>query len=434
MVRADATVRDSPDTAMKKTFTTVIAIVGLVAAGGLAWWLQNPSTGGGTAQAPRAGAPAGPAGSLAGDAPGGARPGVGAAVAVEVAAVERMRLVEDAVAVGTVRSNQSVTLRPEVSGRIAAIGFLEGQRVRRGQLMVQLDDTLQRAQLQQAQAQASLARTQLQRNRELVGQGFVSQSAVDQSAGALEVAEAQVALAQAQLARMKVLAPFDAQAGIRRVDVGEYVKDGAEIVTIEDTSRMWVDFSLPERYLGSVRPGLEVEVSVDALGAQGFAGRVQALDAQVAADGRAVLVRARLDNRDGALKAGMFARVRTVLGVRENALVVPEEALVPQGGRQFLLKVVDGPQGKRSQRLEARTGMRRDGRVEILDGLSEGDVVVVAGQERAMRGDSVPLSVVQVGAGTAAGRGGAAEGAGASAQVPRRGEPAASAAVPRSPA
>lgn len=383
---------------MGKKFTTVIAVIGLAAAAGGAWWLQNPPT---KALAVADGTAAG---SAAGSgAPGGAsgRPGAGPGgpVAVEVGRVERMRLVDDAVAVGTVRSNQSVTLRPEVSGRISALGFAEGQPVRRGQLMVQLDDTLQRAQLQQADAQAALARTQLQRNRELVGQGFVSQSAVDQSAGALEVAEAQVALARAQLARMRVLAPFDGMAGIRRVDVGEYVKDGAEIVTLEDTSRVWVDYRLPERYLAGVRAGLPVEVGIDALGARSFAGRVEALDAQVEAEGRAVLVRARLDNRDGLLKAGMFARVRTVMAVRDDALLVPEEALVPQGGKQYLIKVVDGPEGKMSQRMEAHTGVRRDGRVEILEGLAAGDLVVVAGQERAMRGGALPLRIVTLGAG-----------------------------------
>jgi membrane fusion protein (multidrug efflux system) len=425
---------------MGKKLTTVIAVLGLAAAAGGAWWLQNPTPPASTVAAGGAvgaggGAPLGrSAGGAGGAAPGRPGAGPGGPVAVEVGQVERMRLVDDAVAVGTVRSNQRVTLRPEVSGRIAALGFAEGKPVRRGQLMVQLDDTLQRAQLQQAEAQASLARTQLQRNRELVGQGFVSQSAVDQSAGALEVAEAQVALARAQLARMRVRAPFDGLAGIRRVDVGEYVKDGAEIVTLEDVSRVWVDYRLPERYLARVRAGLPVEVGIDALGDRSFAGRVEVLDAQVDTEGRAVLVRARLDNRDGALKAGMFARVRTVMGVRDDALVVPEEALVPQGGQQYLIKVVDGPQGKVSQRMEARTGVRRDGRVEIIEGLAVGDLVVVAGQERAMRGDALPLRIVQLGGGGTGGTGGAgrADGAAGAAEAKAGAAAPAKAAAPAS--
>lgn len=322
-----------------------------------------------------------------------------------------MRLVDASEAVGTLKSRQGVTLRPEVSGRIRSFGFQEGQRVRRGQLMVQLDDTLQRAQLQQAEAQASIARTQLQRNRDLVAQNFVSQSAVDQSAAALEVAAAQVALAQAQLARMRIVAPFDGQAGILMVDLGDYVKDGADLVKIEDTSQVWVEFSLPERDLARVRTGLPVDVQVDALPGRAFKARIEALDSQVDANGRSLLVRARLDNRDGVLRPGMFARARTELGVREDALVVPEEALVPQGGKQFLIVAVAGPEGKISRKIEAKLGMRVLGKAEVLEGLKEGDLIVTAGQARLMRADGLPLRPVDLAnAGKSGGPGGAGKG------------------------
>ncbi len=210
-------------------------------------------------------------------------------------------------------------------------------------MLVKLDDTLQQAQLQQAQAQASIARTNLQRSRELVAQNFVSQSAVDQNAAALEVAEAQVSLMRAQLARMTIVAPFEGVAGIRNVDVGDYVKDGADVVQIEDLSSVWVDFRLPERFSASVKTAQVVDVSFDALPGRRFAGRVEALDSLIDADGRSLLVRARIDNSGGELKSGMFARTRIVFGTRANALVVPEEALVPQGGRQFVVKLVEGP-------------------------------------------------------------------------------------------
>jgi membrane fusion protein (multidrug efflux system) len=276
------------------------------------------------------------------------------------------------------------------------LGFADGQRVRRGQLLVQLDDTLQSAQLRQAEAQASIARTNLARNRELVAQNFVSQSVVDQSAAALEVALAQVALNEAQLERMKILAPFDGVAGIRSVDVGDYVKDGADLVNVEDTTQVWVDFRLPERYLAKLKPGQLVEVALDAMPGRNFRGQVDALDSQLDANGRSLLVRARLSNPDGVLRSGMFARIRTLLAVRDSALVVPEEALVPQGGKQFLIKVVDGRQGKVAQRLEARIGMRIPGKVEILAGVAEGDVVVTAGQNRLLRGDGQPLRVIEL--------------------------------------
>lgn len=374
-----------------KTIHTVVAVLGIALAGAGAWWWQNQGTGpSSAAQAPSAAPGArGPAG-------GGPR-GPGGPAAVEVAAVQAVTLTDDVQAVGSLRSRQGVMLRPEVSGRVAQLGFRDGQRVERGQLMLQLDDALQRAQLQQAQAQASIARTNLQRSRELLAQNFVSQSAVDQNEASLQVAEAQVALAQAQLSRMKVLAPFGGTVGIRSVDVGEFVRDGADIVNLEDLSALSMDFRLPERYLTRIRTGQAMEVTLDAVPGQRFQAQVEALDVQVDADGRALLVRARLQDSSGTLKPGMFARGRVVFSVRENAIMVPEEALVPLGGRQLLFKVVDGPDGQKlSQRLEAKIGTRQPGRVEILQGLAAGDLVVTAGHTRLLRGDAVPVRVVDL--------------------------------------
>jgi membrane fusion protein, multidrug efflux system len=275
--------------------------------------------------------------------------------------------------------------------------------VQRGQLMLQLDDTLQRAQLQQAQAQASIARTNLQRSRELLAQNFVSASAVDQNAAALQVAEAQVALAQAQLARMKVLAPFDGTAGLKMVDVGDYVKDGADIVNLEDLRSLTVQFALPERYIDRVRPGLPVDVALDALPDRAFKGRVLAVDSQVDANGRALQVLARVDNPGTLLRPGMFARPRVVLSVREGAVVVPEEALVPVGGQQYLYKIVEGANGQKvAQRLDARIGLRLPGKVEILQGLQGGDLVATAGQARLTRGVNMPVRVIELGGAAAA--------------------------------
>jgi membrane fusion protein (multidrug efflux system) len=378
--------------ALKKLHTW-IAVVGIAALGGAAaWWQQRGGGDRGAAVSVEGGrTPAG--------APSAAPGGGGAAnapVAVEVGRVEALVLEDDAQAVGSLRSHQGVMLRPEISGRVARLGFRDGQPVKRGQLLVQLDDTLQQAQLKQALAQAGIARTNLQRNRELVAQGFVSQSAVDQSAAALDVAEAQVALAEAQLARTRIVAPFDGVAGIRAVNLGDYVKDGADLVNVEDLSQVWVDFRLPERFIARVRSGQPVDLSLDALPGQRFKGRVDALDSLVDANGRSLLVRARVENPGGVLKAGMFARARIVFARREQAVVVPEEALVPMGDKQWLIKVVDGPDGKVSRRLEARLGLRLPGKAEVLEGVAAGDWVVTAGQARLMRADGVPLRVVDV--------------------------------------
>lgn len=364
-----------------KKIHTLVAVIGVALAGGGAWWLQHR-------------APATPA-AAAKPSPNAARAESDIAP-VEVAKVQAMRLEEDAQAVGSVRSRQGVMLRPEVSGRVLTLGFADGQRVKRGQLLVQLDDTLQQAQLKQARAQSAIARTNLQRNRELVAEKFVSQSAVDQTAAVLEVAEAQVALAQAQLVRMKIVAPFDGVVGIRSVSVGDYVKDGADLVSVEDNETVTVDFRLAERFIARVKPGLPVEVSLDALPGRRFDGQVSALDSLVDADGRSLLVRAKLANPGGVLRSGMFARTRIVFAARDNALVVPEEALVPQGGKQYIVKLVKGPNGHVSQRLEARVGLRLPGKAEILQGLSAGDTIVTAGHARLLRADGIAVKVVEV--------------------------------------
>ena len=375
-----------------KKFHALVAVVGMAAVGCAAWFYQRQPALPATSAAPQGAASgAGARGAAA-----------GGPLTVEVATAQAMRLQDEVQAVGTLRSRQGVMLRPEVSGRIARLGFSDGQRVRRGQVLVQLDDTLQRAQQQQAEAQASIARTNLQRHRELAGQNFVSQSAVDQSAAALEVAEAQVALARAQVQRMRIVAPFDGVTGIRRVNVGDYVKDGADLVNVDDVGAVLVDFRLPEGVLSRLKLAQEVDVTLDGLPGRNFRGRVEAIDSQLDADGRSLLVRARLDNPQGVLRPGMFARASIVFAVREQAVVVPEEALVPQGGKQYLLKVVAGGQGMVTQRVEARLGLRVPGKAEILQGLKAGDTVVTAGQSRLMRGDGLPVQVVRRGTAAAA--------------------------------
>ncbi len=387
-----------------KKLHIVIAVLGIALVGGGAWYWQNKAsrpgagapTAGGTAPAPGPQG-AGPGAAGRGGLGGAGTPGISSGPApVEVGKVEAVTLTDEAQAVGSLRSRQGVMLRPEVAGRVAQINFADGQRVQRGQLLVQLDDTLQRAQLQQAEAQAAIARTNLERSRELVAQGFVSQSAVDQNAAALQVAQAQVALARAQLARMKIVAPFNATAGIKTVNLGDYLKDGADIVNLEDMSSMAVDFRLPERYLARVKTAQPVELAVDAMPGRIFKGRVEAVDALVDANGRSLLVRARVDNPDTVLRPGMFARPRVVFAVRENALMVPEEALVPQGGRQYVFKVeADGKGGQQARRIEARLGLRLAGKVELLDGVRPGEQVVTAGHGR-LRGEATPVRVIDL--------------------------------------
>jgi membrane fusion protein (multidrug efflux system) len=382
-----------------KKLHAVVAVVGIALVSAGAYWYQHRDP----AQAARGAAPtaAGAAAPRAG-APGGA---AGGPVAVEVGQARTLSVVEEAQAVGTLRSRQGVMVRPEVSGRVASLGFRDGQPVRRGQVLVQLEDGLLRAQLQQAQAQLSIAQANDARNRELLAQNFVSQAAVDQGAANLQVAQAQLALAQAQLARMRIVAPFDGTVGIRLVNVGDFVREGADLVSLEDLRTIYVDFRLPERYLPQLKTGQSAQVSLDALPGRRFEARVKALEPQIDANGRSVLVRASIDNPQGLLRPGMFARVDAALATRVEAVVVPEEAIVPQGGRQYVITVVDGgdaaPVGaKVSRRVEVALGQRREGLVEIVRGVPAGATVVTAGHQRIQR-DGTVLRVVEIGEGKA---------------------------------
>ena len=364
---------------------SLVALVGVALAGTAAWWWQQPAS----AQGQPAAASATTAAKAAAKAP--------APVSVEVAPVQRRSVQDQAQAVGSLLSRQSVVLRPEVGGRVVALAFEDGQRVRRGQTLVRLDDQLQRAQVRQAQAEAGVAQTNHQRNQELVAQGFISQRSLDESAAALEVAQAKLALAQAQLERLRITAPFDGTLGIRQVAVGDYLKDGADIVNLEDMDALYVDFRLPERWQARVRPGLGVRVQVEALPDRAFAAVVQAVDPQIDANGRSLNVRGCIDNRRLDLRPGMFARVSTRLGEDRQALMIPEQAVVSQGGRQSVIRLIrtEGPEGTpawRSERVDVQTGTRLAGHVEVVQGLAEGERVVTAGQQR-IQGDGALLRV-----------------------------------------
>lgn len=411
-----------------KALYSLFAVVGIAGAGGAAWWYQNKPAG--SADAKPAAAASGPQAASSAAGGGGGWP------AVEVAKVEAVKLVDDSQAVGSLRSRQSVVLRPEVSGRITQINFRDGDRVRKGQLLVQFDDQLPLAQVQQAQAELSIAQANFKRNQELVERNFISRRTVDESAANLQVAEAKLALARATASRLKLAAPFDGLAGIRTVNVGDYLKDGADVVNIEDMDAIYVDYRLPERFQSKVRRGQTASIDLDALPGRKFTATVLAVDPLIEVNGRSVGVRACIDNRRMQLRPGMFARVTTVFGQRENALVVPEEAIVPQGGKQFVIKLVDGPDGQArvSQRTEVKVGLRSPGKVEILEGLAQGETVVVAGQQRLQR-DGTAVRVVDVSA--AARQGGGAAGApaqGASAAVAAgAGQAAVPAALPSAP-
>ena len=376
-----------------KAIYTVLAAAGIAAASGAAWWYQQPRPAAGSSDM----AAAAPAQGAAKSGISGVAGGVAAPPSVEVAKVAVATLSDDTRAVGSLRSRRGVVLRPEVSGRITQLNFTDGERVRKGQVLVQFDDQLQQAQIQQSRAELSIAQANQKRNQELVAQNFISQRSLDESAANLQVALAKLALARATAARLTIVAPFSGIVGIRQVNVGDYLKDGSDIVNVEDLDAIYVDFRLPERFQSKVRRGQTAMLDIDALPGQRYAAQIQALDPLIDANGRSIGVRGCVDNRALKLRPGMFARVNTVFGVRDNASIVPEEAIIPQGARQFVIKLLEGPTGqtRRTQRVEVKIGLRSQGGVEILEGLSPGDTVVRTGQQRIQK-DGTVVTVVEL--------------------------------------
>ena len=381
---------------------------------------------------PAAGGPSGgPAGGPAGGSPGGPPTGGGQGgpgrpsgpVSVEAAKVTKTPIIDEAVASGTLRANETVTLRSEVAGRVVRLGFTDGARVSKGTILVALDASLSAAEVEQARAELSLSRANFDRTAELAQRNFVSASAKDQAAANLKVQEAKLKLAEAKLAKSDIRAPFNGVMGLRNLSPGDFVKDGADLAIIEDISTMKVDVRLPERYFGRVKPGMAIVLTLDSMPDKTFTAKLAAIDAQIDANGRSLLARGQLANPAGVLRTGMFARARLVLRENPDALVIPEEALIPQGAEVFVYRVDAG----KAVRTTVKPGSRADGKVEILSGLAEGDQVVTAGQLRLQR-DGQDVRVIdpsrRPGGGPPGAKGGGPPGAGASGAPTAGGAPA----------
>ena len=337
--------------------------------------IKSSGAGGPGAGGPGAGGPAAP-GSGGGPGAGGGGGGPKGPVGVEVVSAKSGKVQDLVAAVGTLRANQSVVIRPEIAGRIAKLSFSDGERIPAGRVLVQLDTSVPAAELEQVRAERALAVAKYERAVELAQKNFVSAQARDEAGANLQVVDARLSLARARLEKSSILAPFGGIVGLRNVALGDFVKDGAELVTLEDTSSMKVDLRLPERVIGRLRRGQVLEVSVEALPGRTFKASIDALDATVDANGRSILVRGRIPNTDEILRTGMFARAQVVLSERNDAVLVPEESIVPQGPDLFVWRVLEG----KASKIKVRAGVRRDAQVEILEGLASGESIVIAGQ------------------------------------------------------
>jgi len=319
----------------------------------------------------------------AGSAPaGGGRSAAPATVTLALVRAERVS--QKLEALGNARANESVDISTKISNIVIAVKFRDGERVKRGQVLVQLDDAQARAEVAAMQAAVTESETLYNRSRELLNTQALSKSSFDQLEATLKANHARLAAANARLEDTVIRAPFSGRVGLRRVSVGTLISPGAVITTLDDTSVIKLDFSVPENFLSGLREGLSIRAGAPAYPGRIFAGKVSSIDSRVDIATRSVTVRALLANEDGALKPGMFLNVSLANDERE-ALVIPEEALTPEAERQFVFVVADG----KASRREVRIGARRPGSVEIIAGLTAGERVVVEGTQKIRDGASV---------------------------------------------
>ncbi len=308
-------------------------------------------------------------------------------VPVEAAEVVSGPLSERVTAVGSLASNESVIVRPEIAGRVVEIAFDEGQPVRKGDLLIRLDESLNKAELAETEARLELAKRNFARTEELFANKIATGRSRDEARSNLDVSTAAVELAKVKLAKMRMTAPFDGIAGLRQVSIGDYVTSGQDLFNLEDIDPIKVDFRIAERFLPAIKTGQEIEITVDAYPGRSFTGEVYAIDPRIDASGRSIVIRAGVANKERVLRPGLFARVGLILELKPDALTVPEQAIVPRGDSQFVFRVNDG----KVKQTEVKIGTRRDGRVEIVEGLGAGDTVVTAGQQKIRDGASVQV-------------------------------------------
>lgn len=315
---------------------------------------------------------------------GAAGPGADAPIGVVTAAVTKRPLALEIEAIGTALANESVEITSKSSNLVAAIRFEEGQRVRRGAVLVELDSAEVRAELAEAEAALVESRSQFDRSRTLAVTQALSAAQLDQIEATLKANEARVAAARARLADTVIRAPFDGSTGFRRVSPGGLVSPGAVITTLDDISVIKLEFTVPQTYFSALEQGLPVLARTTALPDREFEGRIAAIGSRIDPVSRAVAVRAELPNDKGLLRPGMFMTVR-LHAAATPALVAPEQALVPEQGRVFVFAVEDG----KAHRREVTIGRRRPGEVQIVSGLAEGARVVVEGTQKVRDGSSV---------------------------------------------
>jgi len=317
--------------------------------------------------------------------PGGKRP----PTPVKAVVVQPQSISPSIGGIGGLIANETVLIRPEIAGRIIGIHFKEGQHVAKGALLVTLAAHELKALVAESNSNQNLVRGRYERAQELFKKNFISQQALDEARENAVRAGAQLDQNQARLSKTEIRAPFSGQIGLRQVSLGAVVQAGQDIVRLDDIDTLKLEFRLSESQLSKIKLGQQVSVQVDAFPQQQFTGQVYAIEPGVDEKSRSLMLRARVPNRGGKLRPGLFARVSLQLEGASDSLMIPEQAIVPKGDKAFVYRIVDNA----AELVPVTLGARRPGEVAIASGLKAGDLIVTEGHQKL--GPGAAVSVVK---------------------------------------
>lgn len=307
------------------------------------------------------------------------------AVTVEVKQVEVSTVIEEIDSVGTLSSDESVIIRPEVAGRITKVNFTEGQKIEKDQIILEIDSSIYRAELAKTKATYEISKLNYKRSTELQKKGATSEQARDEAFARLKENEAAVELAEARLDKTTIKAPFAGVIGLRSVSSGDYLDTGREISHLESVDKMKVEFSIPEKYLAKISIGQDINAKFDAYKDKVFHGTVFAIDPKIDPDTRNIRIKAIISNKEYMLRPGMFAFVNLIVEKRDNSILVPEESLIPKGKDLSVFKVVDS----KAVFTPVVIGQRKNAKAEIVQGLKAGDSIITAGHMKVRDGADI---------------------------------------------
>jgi len=317
-------------------------------------------------------------------------------VQVIISKVEQKFYSDTIEALGTLRANESVVLKATVTERINTIHFEGGQRVKKGDVLVEMDIFEELALMQEQKAILKDAQLQVRRLAPLAVKGAASKSDLDANRLNVSTTQARIEAIQANINERRILAPFDGVVGLRNISVGTLARFDTDITTIDDDSVMKLDFSVPSLYLSSLKPGMPLKVKSAVFPDRNFTATLSAIDNQIDPITRNIIVRARIDNSEYTLKPGLLMQVFLEANPRKR-LLIPEAALIPNGYKTFVL-VVQEKEGKKSvEKRRVNIGERHTGVVEVLSGLNADELVVTQGTMKAKPGKAIEIRAVQKG-------------------------------------